>query len=125
LKLCHDLNQKNVAKIGTNDNVKNHLLHAVKIIEKQQRLIANERVHYQKELKRLQEVIDKLTKGVTKELSDQLDGFTGKLTLTVNISNHSLVFISAPHFINDNLGAMFAFPHASIVVIYYIDILIR
>jgi hypothetical protein len=107
LKLCkvnqvEDINQENVTKIGTKDIVENHLVLALQLIEKQQMFIANQEAHtskYQKDITRLEEVIDtqnkvidKLTKGVTVELSDQLDNFTGKLTLTVNISNHSLVF---------------------------------
>jgi hypothetical protein len=90
LNLCkvnqvQDINQENVTKIGTKDIVENHLVLALQLIERQQMLIANERVHYQK-------IIDKLTKGVTEELCDQLDDFTGKLTQTVNITYHSLVF---------------------------------
>jgi uncharacterized coiled-coil protein SlyX len=78
------------------------MVQALQLIERLQMLIANQEVHiskYQKDITRLEEyvdsqnkVIDKLTKGVTEELSDQLDDFTGKLTLTVNITNHSLVF---------------------------------
>jgi preprotein translocase subunit SecA len=97
LKLCkvnqvQDVNQENLAKIGTNDNVKNHLIQALQLIEKQQMFIANQTVHYQKVIDTQNKVIDKPTKGVTEELCDQLDDFTGKLTLTVNITNHSLVF---------------------------------
>jgi hypothetical protein len=99
LKLCkvnqvQDINQENVTKIGTKD-----IVQALQLIERLQMFIANQTVHYQKDVIRQQEVIDtqnkvidKLTKGVTEELSDQLDDFTGKLTLTVNIFNHSLVF---------------------------------
>jgi hypothetical protein len=115
LKLCkvnqvQDVNRENVTKIGTKDIVENHHVHALQLIERQQMFIANERVHYQKDLKRLEEVI--------KELKDQLDNFTGKLTVIVKIANNFIVFIPTPRFISHNLGVMFAFPHISIVVLY-------
>jgi hypothetical protein len=116
LKLCkvnqvQDINQENVTKIGTKDIVENHLVLALQLIEEQQMFIANQTVHYQKDLKRLEKVI--------KELSDQLDDFTGKVTLTINITYHSLTFIPASPFTSHNLGVMFAFLHVQ--SLSYID----
>jgi len=92
LKLCkvyqvQNVNQDNVTKIGTKDFVVHHLVHALRLIERQQMFIVNHAVYissYQKDIIKLQDkvidaqnkVMDKLTTGVTEKLSDQLDGLT-------------------------------------------------
>ena len=96
LKLCkvyqvQDVNQDNVTKIGTKDAVVQHLVHALRLIERQQMFIANQRVHissYQKDIIKLQDkvidaqnkVMDKLTMGVTEQLSGQMCDLTNQLT---------------------------------------------
>ena len=95
LKLCKVYQvQDNVTKIGTKDVVVQHLVHALQLIERQQMFIVNQRVYissYQKDIIKLQDkvidaqnkVMDKLTTGVTEQLSDQLCGLTNQLTTTV------------------------------------------